>query len=105
MAAATPEQRDEYLWLRLQRSSFNWPKEWRAVVFKIDRHVDVCNADYAYVVYPRNPEYDIYMQRCYDDGFLLNSTEPIPAMHLGAVKFATLQEVDAWARVAARISK
>jgi hypothetical protein len=101
-------------WLAFQRSSLNWPKYWRAVIFKLDRHCDPATYEDKYVVWPRNPEYQKY---CDAEDAITNAAKfmthkfgadgsviAIPPLHLDPAYFDSLEDIDQWAQVAYRIS-
>lgn len=84
-------------WMAFQTNSYSWPKHWRAAIFKLSKVLDVTTGQSVYDVYPRNPEYDNYIAT--------EVWENPPPMHLGLVRFDSIELLDQWARVAARLSK
>lgn len=93
-----PEDRDGMI-LATVKSSFTWPRHWRAVIKKIVRERDVNNYKDKFIVYPLNPEWEEYVNKNrFDDifGFM-------PQPYLPPITFDDIEELDRWARVASRI--
>ena len=102
--------REHAKWLAFQRSSYEWPKYWRAVIFKLDKRYDVLTDKHTYVVLPRNPEYEAYTTK--EELDLMHHIKAVdvdgiiktlPPMHLGPAEFDSLEDIDQWAQVAWRI--
>jgi hypothetical protein len=93
-------------WLAFERNSLQWPKYWRAVIFKIERRDDILTGTTTYMVLPRNPEYQKYVDETEKDCMVYGGVfrQP-PPMYLEAAKFDSIEEVDRWAQVAWRISQ
>lgn len=94
---------DEAKWLAFERNSFEWPKAWRAVIFKIKRFMNPIDCKEVYIVYPRNPDYQIYLDDIDVHALKPGGLAQIPPMHLGAVEFDTMDDINNWATVAWRI--
>lgn len=96
---------DNAKWLAFSRNSLQWPNHWRAVIFRIQRVCAPLYPEPVYVVWPRNPEYDAYMDKIDQDGQGMDLDAVPPPMHLGPVEFKDMDEINAWAVIAARMAK
>lgn len=74
------------------RNSLTWPSHWRRSIYKIEQMHDWRTFRILYVVYPHNPEYRHSLSR-------------LIAPFLDPIEFDTVEDVDQWARVLARISE
>jgi hypothetical protein len=97
---AVPSE-DYMRWMAFNRSSLNWPKHWQAVIYKLDKQWRFEYDDHQYAVYPRNPEYEEFWDKCEDKLHAPQNGAPSP--HLGVVIFDSMEAIDNWARVAARM--
>jgi hypothetical protein len=80
-------------------SEFYWPPHWRRVIYKIMAYQHPLWMGKQYKVLARNPEYRRVMELD-----LTSIRHPLPPMHLDEpMEFDTVEELDNWARVAARI--
>ena len=88
------------------QNSYTWPKYWRALVFKISMHTYTSNDREYFVVRPRNPDYQKYVDeesRHYGGPGPLYRSSEAPPMSLDPIEFDTVDEIDRWAKVAWRI--
>ncbi|NVN99260.1 MAG: hypothetical protein HXX17_08050 [Geobacteraceae bacterium] len=94
-------------WLAFQENSFTWPKYWRAVIFKLQKVENVLDGTTKYLVLPRNPEYQKYVDDAEQGSFVATIQNgafiTLPPMHLDVAEFDTLEDIDQWAQVAWRI--
>lgn len=103
--------------LTRSRSSLTWPSHWRKMIFKVREHHDVLNDKSTIRVWPRNPEYD--KEECvvgskfadldtgkeYKVDPETNKIITLPDPCLDPIDFDTYEDVDAWARAAARLER
>lgn len=97
------------------RSSLTWPTHWRKCIFKVAEDHSVLTDKTTYRVWPRNPEYDKEERVVgdkwtdLDDGWQYrydaaeNRIITLPQPALDPIDFDSYEEIDAWARVAARL--
>lgn len=82
------------------RSSLQWPKHWRKVIYKITKMQDTRNFEDYWIVYPRNPDHTEWWSK-QPAGVDLDVSPPPAA--LDPIRFSTLAEVDNWATVICRM--
>lgn len=85
--------------LTSMRNSFEWPPHWRKVIAKMSVEFKGDGSSH-YIVHVLNPE---YLELLVSEQ-LGNSSRLLPERSVARVEFDSLQAVDDWARVAARIS-
>jgi hypothetical protein len=89
-------------------NSTQWPTHWRAVIFKLEKRASQGFDDPQFVVWPRNPEYDIYMDKVDQAGqgmSLDTMLADVPPMHLDPVVFESIKDIDQWATTVSRMTR
>lgn len=90
------------LFMAATRNEFYWPIYWRVVIHKIESmHEPVTGRHYIRVT-PKNPEYTAYLNQ----GTWLSTDKVegrIPDMYLDRVEFESIEEMDKWAQMCARM--
>ena len=89
----------------LSKGSLEWPPHWRGVVFKVKRERNVLTYQDVFIVTPRNPAYDEYLELSHSPAASQGHFTPAPSLTLDPISFDTLEEVDNWARICARLDK
>lgn len=94
--------REHMKWMAFTQNSMSWPKYWRAVIFRIQRRYDITRAEEYLMVLPINPDYTKYSAECDARGYV-DLDDKAPPMHLPAIRFDSIEDIDRWAAVAARL--
>lgn len=86
------------------QNEFHWPPHWRAVIYRIEQVFLREHANRVYRVTPKNPEFAQYLQA---EVWRSDDKEAgrIPPMYLDPVVFETVEEMDRWAQLCARLDK
>lgn len=87
-------------YLQATQSSLHWPQHWRKSIFKL-----TANPDGSYIALPYNPAYRDYLssEREFYGGPDTTAVLQPPPTTLDPIHFETLQELDQWASVVARL--
>ena len=93
---------DYFTYVTLKQSSLTWPKEWRAVIYKIDTGVNADGTTGHFRVWPRNPEYDNAME---NQVITYKEAAPLPTPYLPAITFPDIEAINRWAEVATRVGR
>lgn len=86
--------------MRALENSFFWPPHWQRVIYKIRVYKDPIWMGNKYTVLAKNPEHADYTRNV----SVSDVRTILPPMYLPEpMEFDTVEELDIWARVAARI--
>ena len=83
-------------YLQATQSSLHWPQHWRKSIFKL-----TANPDGSYIALPYNPAYREYLNSARE--FFGEERHTAPSTTLDPVHFDSLQDLNQWAHVVARL--
>ena len=90
------------LYQTLLRSSLHWPKHWRTTIGRVEYYDVHTTFERKYIVTPLDPEWVHY----YTVRGLGELVQPHDGkMYLDPIEFDSLEQMDNWAKVTARLSK
>ena len=90
------------MFIAATKNEFYWPVYWRVVIHKIELMHGPTTGRHPVRVTPKNPAYAEYLSK---DTWMSTDREEgrIPDMYLDRVEFETIEEMDKWAMLCARI--